>query len=68
MGLAGRQLAYEPGPTRVTNESADGSDWVVVGDFSDLNRFSQRGWGIPRPGPVLTDDFSDLLRMLRVFG
>jgi hypothetical protein len=68
LGLAGRQLAYEPGPTRVANESADGSDWVVVGDFADLDRFSQRGWGIPRPGPVLTDDFSDLLRMLRIFG
>jgi hypothetical protein len=65
MGLSGRQLAYQPGPTRERDEGADGSDWVVVGDFADITRFAQRGWGSPRPGPVLTDDFSDLLRMLR---
>jgi SAM-dependent methyltransferase len=65
MGLAGRQLAYQPGPARERDEGADGSDWVVVGDFVDITRFVQRGWGSPRPGPVLTDDFFDLLRMLR---
>jgi len=67
MGLAGRQLAYIPGPTRIRDEAAAASDWVVVGDAADILRFSRRGWGMPRPGPVLTDDFSDLLRMLRVF-
>ena len=67
LGLAARQLWYVPGPARIRAEAATASDWVVVGDSADIVRFSRRGWGTPRPGPVLTDDFSDLLRMLRVF-
>jgi len=65
MGLAGRQLAFEPGPNRIEVEAADASDWVIVADYADVTRFQVLGWGTPRPGPVLTDDFSDLLRMLR---
>ena len=67
MGLAALQLAYMPGPTRIRDEAASASDWVVVGDYANITRFSRRGWGTPRPGPVLTDDFSDVLRMLRGF-
>jgi len=39
--------------------------WVVVGSAEDMARFMARGW-IPLPvtGPVLSDDHSDLTRLL----
>lgn len=42
---------------------AESSSWVVVG--GDVAAYIARGWTLPSEGPVLTDDFSDLLRLLR---
>jgi hypothetical protein len=56
---------YVPDEARTAQIAAYASEWVVVGAPSDVQRFASRGWRPARPGPVLTDDFSDLLRVLR---
>jgi hypothetical protein len=46
---------------------ASSSLWVVVGDPASVARFTGRGWTrVPGGGPVLTDDYSDLTRVLLV--
>jgi len=64
IGLAARQLEYIPGQANIDQYSAAGSTLVVVGSTDDMLRFQNMGWGGGAPGPVLTDDFFDLLRML----
>ena len=46
-------------------EAARSSSWVVVGRPEDIARFKALGWTEPFDGPILTDDFSDTLRLLR---
>jgi len=43
------------------------SRWLVVGAPEDVARFDARGWRSPASGPVLTDDFSDVMWMLRAW-
>jgi hypothetical protein len=57
-GLAVLALFPSPGVARP-------SIWVVAGTAEDVERFVPLGWSRPIPGPVLTDDFPDLLRTLR---
>jgi hypothetical protein len=38
---------------------------VIIGAAQAVARFDDRGWRTPPPGPVLTDDFFDTLRLLR---
>jgi SAM-dependent methyltransferase len=64
-GLSALALSYEPGPANRERFAARGSIWVVVGERQVVRRFEARGWSEPTPGPILTDDFFDVLRLLR---
>ena len=65
VGLGAMGLSYVPSEARVDAEAARSSSWVVVGRPEDIARFKALGWSEPFDGPVLTDDFSDTLRLLR---
>jgi SAM-dependent methyltransferase len=66
LGLDARLLAYAPDPAAVSQEGAARSVWVVVGKPEDIVRFTFKGWlQIAPGGPVLTDDYPDLSRVLR---
>ena len=60
--LADRYVADPPTPEGL---GARSSIWVVAGAPEDIAGLVEHGWTRPIPGPVLTDDFPDLLRMLR---
>ena len=60
--LADRYVADPPTPEGL---GARSSIWVVAGAPNDIAGLVEHGWTRPVPGPVLTDDFPDLLRMLR---
>lgn len=64
-GLAGLALTYSPNVSRQEGIGARASSWSVVGAPSDVVRFRDKGWSATFPGPVLTDDFNDLLRSLK---
>jgi len=64
-GLGALFLGFEPDNERRGQIAAYSSEWVVVGKPGDVKRFEPRGWSAIRPGPALTDDFSDLLRTLQ---
>jgi hypothetical protein len=49
-----------------TGDPAAGSIWALAGTAGAVTRFAASGWVDPGPGPVLTDDFSDLLSSLRL--
>jgi len=61
--LARRYVADPPTPEGL---GARSSIWVVAGASGDIDGLVEQGWTRPVPGPVLTDDFPDLLRTLRV--
>jgi SAM-dependent methyltransferase/uncharacterized membrane protein len=60
--LAKRYVADPPTPEGLGPRS---SIWVVAGAPEDIEGLVPLGWTRPIPGPVLTDDFPDLLRTLR---
>ena len=61
--------SYLPDAAHTQSEGATSSTWVIVGSAADLARFTATGWLPLGPGgPVLTDDYPDLLRSLRAFG
>lgn len=60
--LAERYVADPPTPEGL---GARSSIWVVAGAAEDIDGFVDEGWARPIPGPILTDDFPDLLRTLR---
>jgi SAM-dependent methyltransferase len=64
-GLGAAALAYVPSQARIDQLAARPSSWVVVGRPQDAARFAALGWSQAFDGPVLTDDFSDILRLLR---
>ncbi len=63
-GLAAVGLSYVPGAARTDQLAARSSSWVIAGKRDDVLRFTN-GWSEPIDGPILTDDFSDTLRLLR---
>jgi hypothetical protein len=65
LGLAVAGRTFVPVPAAIQWAAAASSRWVVVGDSDSVARFVSRGW-IPAPagGRVLTDDYSDLTRLL----
>ena len=66
IGLAALSLGYQPGPADETRLAARAAQYLVVGAAADVARFADLGWAKEaRPGPVLTDDFFDTLRLLR---
>ena len=65
-GLAALGRDYYPTPEATGRDAAQSSAWVVVGTPDAIAGFSALGWADPgRPGPELTDDFADLLQLLR---
>ena len=65
IGLEARARDYTPSPADVARVAAAPSRWLVVGRPGDLAWFASHGWGEPGAGPVLTDDYSDILRLVR---
>jgi hypothetical protein len=63
--LRGARAEPRARAVRVDAIAARASSWVVVGRARDVERFAARGWSEPVDGPVLTDDFSDILRLPR---
>jgi hypothetical protein len=52
----------------MTRLDASPSVWLVAGPPDAVAPYTAQGWTRPVPGPILTDDYSDLLRTLRVSG
>jgi SAM-dependent methyltransferase len=67
-GLDAALRFYQPSPELMTTLDASPSVWLVAGSPEAVGRFTAQGWTRPGRGPVLTDDYSDLLRTLRVNG
>ncbi len=65
LGLGAVVRSYGPSEADVKDFAARPTSWVVVGRPEDTARFTALGWSNPGTGPVLTDDFSDILRLLR---
>ena len=65
LGLGAAQWDYGPSDASVEELAARPTTWVVVGRPEDTARFTGSGWSEPTEGPVLTDDFSDIVRLLR---
>ena len=64
IGLAGVELRGQPTAQEVEWLGAQRSLWAAVGRPADIARFRAVGWTEPAPGLVLTDDYSDLTRLL----
>ena len=67
-GLDAVSRYYTPSADLMTRLKASPSIWLVAGPPDVVARFAALGWQRPAPGPVLTDDYSDLLRTIRVNG
>jgi hypothetical protein len=65
IGYEAANLSYQPGPARSEELAADASEWVIVGTPADIDRLLPLGWSVRPDGPVLSDDFSDVVRLLR---
>ena len=65
LGFNALAIFYAPNASVVESLDATSSTWVIVGSAAALEPFAAGGWSDRAPGPVLTDDFSDLLRTLR---
>ncbi len=65
IGLEARMLDYTPTVAERERLAALPSRWLVVGSGADLAWFDAHGWTLPPSGPVLTDDYSDMVRLLR---
>ena len=66
LDLQAVRRGYTPGADEVLHAAATASLWMVVGSESDVARFRAREWTpIDGRGPVLTDDYPDITRVLR---
>ena len=66
LGLDALRREYLPTAEEIAQLEATGSIWVVVGATTDVDRFAVRGWvPIDAGGPILTDDYPDITRVLR---
>ncbi len=65
IGLDALAMRYVADPPTPEGLGARSSIWVVAGASEDIGGLVELGWIRPIPGPVLTDDFPDLLRTLR---
>ena len=61
-GLAALGIVYLPEKKETKRVGALRAHWVVAGARDDISRFEAGGWRRLVAGPVLTDNFSDLLR------
>jgi SAM-dependent methyltransferase len=60
-GLAALGSVYAPEKKEIKRIGARPARWLVAGARNDVLRFEAKGWRRVVVGPVLTDDFSDLL-------
>jgi spermidine synthase len=65
-GLGALVKRYTPTDEALVQRAATASIWVVAGPRAEMPRYRGLGWGDTSPGPVLTDDFADLLRVFRL--
>jgi SAM-dependent methyltransferase len=65
-GLGALVKRYAPTQDAIVERAATASVWVVAGTRTEMPRYRGLGWGDTSPGPVLTDDFADLLRVFRL--
>jgi len=65
IGLNALATSYVPDASSVVQLDATSSRWVAVGVAAAVQPLSNPEWTDLQGGPVLTDDFSDLLRTLR---
>ncbi len=63
-GLDALTRAYVPPTSEHERFAARASRWLVVARHGDLAAFEALGWSRPRNGAILTDDYSDVLRLL----
>lgn len=69
LGLGVAERGYVSDPAAYQQQAAIDSAWVVVGIPADVARFVAGGWTPALDsGPVLTDDYPDLTRVLWIFG
>ncbi|HEY8135054.1 MAG TPA: fused MFS/spermidine synthase [Candidatus Limnocylindrales bacterium] len=67
LGLDAQTRAFTPDAEQVTSHAATASLWLIVGQSGDIAAFAERGWSqVTRPGPVLSDDYPDITRVLRL--
>jgi SAM-dependent methyltransferase len=67
LGLDSQVRLFSPSIEDFENHAATASLWMVVAHSGGLASFAERGWSaVDQPGPVLTDDYPDLLRVLRL--
>lgn len=64
IGLSARTLSYDPEAADFERYAAVPSVWLIVGRPDDVTRFERLGWSIAADGPILTDDFADVTRLL----
>ncbi len=65
-GLEAVAKRYQPTPAERDALEAQASTWLVVGEPEAIEPFLAGGWEKPAPGPVLTDDYSNILKLLRL--
>lgn len=65
IGLAARTRAYAPDVAESDRLAALPSRWLVAGADEAMARFDEVGWQTPADGPVLTDDYTSILQLLR---
>jgi len=67
LGLDAASLVSHPDAEAVAKAGATDARWLVAGRPEDIARFASGGWSEPPDrGYVLTDDYSDLTRSLRI--
>jgi SAM-dependent methyltransferase len=67
LGLDAFGKGYKSDDQAIEQYGAADSLWVVVGGPADVARFLGYGWTpVVAGGPVLTDDFPDIIRVLRL--
>ena len=69
LGLAAARQRVVPSKAEAARVGAAAATWLVVGAEVDVARFMSSGWTAVSPGgTVLTDDYSDLTRLLILGG
>jgi SAM-dependent methyltransferase len=69
LGLEAQMRSFVPDAEQVADHAATASLWLVVAPDGSLAAFDDLGWSeVTRPGPVLTDDYPDITRVLRLSG
>lgn len=65
IGLAVRTKQFTPSSAESARLAAEPSRWLVAGGAADVARFDALGWTQPGRGPVLTDDYTSILQLMR---